>query len=69
MKLMKSIWCRACGCAHAEAVTCHDCQHVWFVLRGVARCDAGGDTLAVCDAFEPRDGVEILKDNRCVDGQ
>ena len=26
MKLMKSVRCRACGCAHAEAVTCHDCQ-------------------------------------------
>ena len=66
MKRMKSVRCRACGCAHAEEVTCHDCQHLWFEPYNqgydMERCDAGGNTLAVCDAFEPRDGVEIAKD-------
>lgn len=64
MKLMKSVMCRACGCAHAEAVTCHDCRHLWFDLRDIARCDAGGDTLAVCAAFDRRAGVEIVKEEK-----
>lgn len=61
---MKSVRCRACGRAHAEAVTCYDCQHLWFDMRDIARCDAGGNTLAVCAAFEPRLGVEIVKERK-----
>lgn len=64
MKLMKSVRCRACGCVHPEAVTCHDCQHLWFDPYNMARCDAGVGALAVCDAFEPRDGVEIVKEEK-----
>jgi len=66
--VMKSVRCRACGCARAEAVTCHDCQHLWFDPFDMTRCYAGGDTLAVCAAFEPRDGVEIVKERKDGEG-
>jgi len=34
----------------------------------MTRCYAGGDTLAVCAAFEPRDGVEIVKERKDGEG-